>query len=223
MRPVCCGRASVTIFRRKMGQCANSMRNNKQREQALEDEDRKNPTDYIPPATSVGAAAEAAATAAEAAAQRKEEEDTQRELMSKYGEDRDRFEARVDAAHKMAEAYEKKPDAFTPRGTPVENFTPRGTPVEVEGQALEALLKTLFSECNEVVDNDDTTLTDIEIAPLVELMYNYKISHTHKPAHYSNPQPAVLRRDLFLCSAGSIDALTLQRYMVITLLRQQKM
>ena len=78
-----------------MGQCANSMRNKKQREQALEDEDRKNPTDYIPPATSVGAAAEAAAAAAEAAAaaaQRKEEEDTQRELMSKYDEDRDRFE-----------------------------------------------------------------------------------------------------------------------------------
>ena len=78
----------------------------------------------------------------------------------------------------MAEAYEKKPDACTPRGTPVENFTPRGTPVEVEGKTLEALLKTLFSECNEVVDNDDTTLTDIEIAPLVELMYNSKISHS---------------------------------------------
>merc|ERR1712166_350158 len=66
----------------------------------------------------------------------------------------------------------KNPMPFTPRGTPVENFTPRGTPVEVEGQALEALLKTLFSECNEVVDNDDTTLTDIEIAPLVELMFD---------------------------------------------------
>ena len=60
----------------------------------------------------------------------------------------------------------------------MENFTPRGTPVEVEGKTLEALLKTLFSECNEVVDNDDTTLTDIEIAPLVELMYNSKISHS---------------------------------------------